>query len=92
MNNDIALSLLHAAMLEYRAFSYEELVRRADADDHRDVTGPDGLTYQLEVQVIRESRGVGPVHVLGSIDDGGWRAFKPLSVGFMVRPDGSQVG
>jgi hypothetical protein len=92
MNNEIALSLLHAAMLEYRALSYDELARRVDADDHRDITGPDGRTYQLEVQVIREGRGPGPLHVFGSVDDGGWRAFKPLTVGFLMRPDGTRVG
>ena len=91
MNNEIALSLLHAAMQEYRSLSWEELDRRVDADGHCDVTGPDGRTYQIEVQVIREGRGPGPLHVLGSVDDGGWRAFKPLTVSFLVRPDGTRV-
>jgi hypothetical protein len=92
MNNEIALSLLHAALAEYRALTYEELAQRAAADDHRDVTGPDGRTYQVEVQVIREGRGPGPLHVVGTVDDGGWRAFLPLHVGFMVRLDGTRTG
>jgi hypothetical protein len=29
--------------------------------------------------------------VLGSIDDGGWRAFKPLCRDFIKAPDGSAV-
>ena len=91
MNNEIALSLLHAAMREYRSLSYDELNRRVDADDHRDATGPDGRTYQLEVQVIRESREPGPLHVLGSVDDGGWRTFKPLTLSFVMRPDGTRI-
>jgi hypothetical protein len=30
--------------------------------------------------------------VLGSIDDGGWRAFAPLTRSFIKSPDGTFVG
>jgi hypothetical protein len=29
---------------------------------------------------------------VGSIDDGGWRAFLPLTDGLVVAPDGTIVG
>lgn len=34
----------------------------------------------------------GAIRVIGSIDDGGWRAFRPLSDDFIRAPDGTFVG
>jgi hypothetical protein len=31
----------------------------------------------------------GPVKVIGSIDDGGWRTFVPVIMDFTVTPDGN---
>jgi hypothetical protein len=39
-----------------------------------------------------EGRPGGNLRVMVSIDDGGWRAFKPLTEDFIIAPDGSFVG
>jgi hypothetical protein len=41
---------------------------------------------------VWDDRTGGDLRVIGSIDDGGWRAFRPLSSDFIVRPDGTFVG
>lgn len=92
MNNELALDLLAVAMAEYRALPYASLAERVDGDDHRDVVGPDGRSYQVEVQVMWAQLKPGPVLVIGSVDDGGWRAWSPLTRSFVMRPDGSFVG
>jgi hypothetical protein len=45
----------------------------------------------VELQAIPD--GVGDnLRVMVSMDDGGWRAFLPLTDGFIIRPDGSFAG
>ncbi|MGA3218599.1 MAG: hypothetical protein ABSE77_05910 [Acidimicrobiales bacterium] len=34
----------------------------------------------------------GDLRVMVAMDDGGFSAFRPLTVGFIVRPDGTFVG
>lgn len=48
--------------------------------------------YQVEIQVFWDDRQGGNVRVAGSIDDGAWRAFVPLTRDFIKAPDGSFVG
>jgi hypothetical protein len=57
----------------------------------REVVGKDGKNYQLEIQAFWDSNGDGDVLVIVAADDGGWRAFKPLTDDFIMRPDGSRV-
>jgi len=45
------------------------------------------------VQAFWDSpRQPGNLRVIVAIDDGGWRAFRPLSADFIVASDGSFVG
>ena len=55
------------------------------------VVGEDGNSYQLEVEAIWDIARDEDVRVIVSVDDGGWRAFKPLTQDFVMRPDGSFV-
>jgi len=50
------------------------------------------MRYQIEIQVFWDSWPGGNVRVMGAVDDGGWRAFIPVSRGFIMAPDGSFVG
>lgn len=47
---------------------------------------------KFEIQVFWDDRLGGNVRVLGSIDNGGWRAFVPVNRDFIKAPDGSFVG
>ena len=55
------------------------------------ITGEEGRPYQLEAQAFWDSGKGGDVRVMVAADDGGWRAFKPLTGDFIMRPDGSFV-
>ncbi len=48
--------------------------------------------YQIEVVWLWDGGLGGNVLVMGSIDDGGWRAFAPLTRSFIMAPDGRFVG
>jgi len=78
----------------WRKRSYAELVATMGRDccEHSDVVGPSGTTYQVEVNVFWDGAPGPNVRVLLSIDDGGWRAFVPLTDSFIMAPDGSFVG
>ena len=39
------------------------------------------------IQIHWDGRRGGDIRVIGLIDDGGWRAFIPLSEGFITGPD-----
>jgi hypothetical protein len=57
-----------------------------------EVSGVSETQYQVTIQVFWDSKPHGDLRVVGSIDDGGWRAFLPLSDSFIMAPDGSFVG
>jgi hypothetical protein len=93
MNNAEALALLDREIQAYRGETYAQLADRIpDGDVHSDVVGESGVSYQVEITFLWESVPEGNVLVIGSIDDGGWRAFAPLSRSFIKAPDGTCVG
>jgi hypothetical protein len=78
---------------ELRKLSWSDLRNGyLDNPDTVEVAGPSGVTYQLEIQAFWDSGREGNLRVIVSVDDGGWRAFMPRSVDFIVAPDGSFVG
>lgn len=92
MDNTEATALLRIHLDAYRRWTYEELVTLLGKPQVVELRGASGATYQAEVQVHWDDRPGGAVRVLGSVDDGGWRAFKPLCDDFIVAPDGTFVG
>ena len=93
MNNDEARALLEAEMAGLRSETYSALVQRmSESVLTCQRTGPSGTNYQLEVQVLWDDRSGGNIRVIGSIDDGRWTAFVPLSSDFIKSSDGSFVG
>ena len=88
-----AKELLGEELARWRGRSFEELAGRVDAEPYTaDVRGASGARYGLEVEVFWDARPGGTLRVLAMIDDGGLRAWKPLSDDFLVAPDGSFVG
>jgi hypothetical protein len=92
MDNAEAMSVLAREMARYRATAYAELVRLLGETTHIDTDGPSGTTYQVEVEIMWDGPSNGDLLVMGAIDDGGWRAFLPLTDSFILRPDGTFVG
>lgn len=73
---------------------YGKLVARylRESDEYT-VVAESGVQYQVEVQAFWDRpRQPGDLRVIIAIDDGGWRAFRPLSTDFIVASDGSFVG
>jgi len=49
-----------------------------------EVRGASGTAYQIEIQFFWDDKPGGTIRVAGSIDDGGIRAFVPLTDSFLV--------
>jgi hypothetical protein len=94
VNEEEAKRVLDGVVAGLRPEPYEALVARYLGEpDGRTVVAESGVEYQVEVQGLWDSpRRPGNLRVMISIDDGGWRAFSPLTTDFIVAPDGSFVG
>jgi hypothetical protein len=92
MNKTEAKSLLSQELSRYRELPYAELFSLIDHSETFERAAPSGLTYQIEMQVFVDDISRQTLRVVGSIDDGGWRAFAPLCDDFILAPDGSFVG
>jgi hypothetical protein len=93
MDNDEALMLLEEELKRLREASYLELGRLVASGVFTcERTGASGRAYQIEIQAVWDDRPGANVMVIGSVDDGGWRATVPLTRDFIMAPDGSLVG
>jgi hypothetical protein len=93
MNNQEASELLERELALFRTRSYADLAKYIPATSFEfERSGPSGARYQVEIQFVWDGRPGGNVLVMGSIDDGGWRAFVPLCRSFIKAADGSFVG
>ena len=93
MNDQEALQILEEVLSEFRQESDEQLVNRIGPSspvvlERAGAGGP----YQLEILFEWDGQPGGDVRVIGSIDDGGWRAFAPLTRSFIKAAGGSEVG
>jgi hypothetical protein len=87
-----ARAILAECLASYRAMTYPELALRVDTVETAEIRAPSGVQYQLEVQFFWDSKPNHEVRVIGSVDDGGWRAFVPVTDDFIRAPDGTFVG
>jgi hypothetical protein len=95
MDETEARSVLQSFLDRVRGLPYATLVERYLGDEeHTDVRGASGAAYQVEVQGFWDDPRLkgGNLRVMVSIDDGGWRAFVPMTESFIVAPDGRFVG
>jgi hypothetical protein len=93
MDHAEAGSLLTAALAPYRAMRYAELVPLVNAPKRTtELPGASGARYCVDIVIDWDADAGGNLRVIGAIDDGGWRAFMPMSDSFIKAPDGSFVG
>jgi hypothetical protein len=92
MNKHEGQALLAEQLRPYRERTFAELSSLVGHDERLDLTGPSGQGYQVEISIFWDHTVGGNVRVMGSIDDGGLRAFVPLSDSFIMAPDGKFVG
>ena len=92
MDKNEAREILAGVISELRTRSREDLRALLGSPYTQEIAGPSETTYQVEVQAFWDDKSERNLRVLGSIDDGGFSAFKPLTDDFIVAPDGSFVG
>ena len=93
MNTKEAGKLLATILEPIRNKAYCDLAQMVDgAPITGEATAPSGVCYQYEIEVFWDSCANGDVRVMGSIDDGGIRAYMPLSSSFIKAPDNFFVG
>lgn len=87
-----ATPILRKHLARYRKRAYADLRTLLDQEETLEVVADSGKWYQLEFQILWDDRPDGNLRVIGSIDDGGVRAFFPLTESIIMTPDGSLVG
>ena len=90
MDSSEARAMLAEHLDRYRTRGYAELAAIVSRPPEvAEVVGASGARYQIEVLCVWDDTPDSTVRVLGAVDDGGWRAFLPLTDGFLMRPDGT---
>jgi hypothetical protein len=93
MNKQEAIEIIKQQLEPYRAKHYSELIKMIDAEPKNyQYTAPSGAIYNIEIQAVWDDKPNAAVRVHGAIDDGGWRAYSPLSDDFIKNPDNEFIG
>jgi hypothetical protein len=79
MNEQEAKEILTRKLHEYRRKPYSELIRMIGGSPETSKSqGGSGALYSVEIQALWDNKPNGNIRVIGSIDDGGVRAFVRL--------------
>jgi hypothetical protein len=89
VNNTEAKLFLARALAKYAALPYGKLVASINHAEVINVRNESGAFYQIELNVYWDSKPDGNLRIMASIDDGGWRAFLPLTDSLIMKPDGT---
>lgn len=92
MDDREATHILAQELAKYRRETYTDLQRLLKEVDAYEIVGPSGADYQIEIQAIWDDEPNGNLRVLGAIDDGGLRAYVPLTDDFILSPLGEFIG
>ena len=88
MNSDEARKIVRQELMKFRTRRYAQLSRLVGTRMPTIVVkAASGSEYQVVVQVHWDGKPNGAIRVVGLIDDGGWRAFVPMSEDFIIGPD-----
>jgi len=86
MNKKEAEVILDEYLSRYKSRPFAELLELLGEGHQFEITAPSGKEYQIEIQAFWDANPDGDLRVIGSIDDGWWRAYFPLTDGFVVSP------
>ncbi len=87
-----ARRVLKERLAQYRLLPYADLVARIGNVEAVEIARGDGRPWELDFQFRWDGKSGGNVRVLGSIDDGGIRAFFPITDSFIKCPSEDLVG
>ena len=85
-----AQTILREQLQRFQNCSYSELVPFVESQNVEicEIRSASGATYQIEIQFYWDDKHRGRIRVIGSIDDGGIRAFFPMTQSLLVsRPE-----
>ena len=88
MNKEEAAAVLDRHLAEFVRRPYAELADIVDQPQSAHAVGPSGTAYQIEYNVFFDSGANRDLRIIASIDDGGWRAFMPLTKTEIMKPSG----
>lgn len=94
MDIEEAKAVLSTELAKLRSKTYNELVALIGQPQTLELTASSGRWYQLEFEVTWDDpcKPNDVLRVFGSIDDGGIRAYLPVSDGFLITPHGTFIG
>ncbi len=87
MNKTEARLLLSRELNIAAARSFSELRAGIGCTEVKTILGDSGAAYQLEIEIFWDDQPQGNLRIAGAIDDGGWRAFVPLTESRLKKPD-----
>jgi hypothetical protein len=91
MDKVAAQKVLNEWLAKLRAVPYQELVSRVDSVTTDEKVRDSERSWQIEVEVQWADEPDGNIRVTVSVDDGGLRAFVPLTETFVKTPTGEFV-
>ena len=93
MNTAEFWTALAPILADYRTRSYEFWLQRVEGDPICfEFHAKNGVDCQVEISVFWDDRPDADIRVIFSIDDGGRRAFLPVTDCFIMALDGTFVG
>jgi hypothetical protein len=92
MSRDVAREIAEDRLKHLRHRSYDELRPSVGQVFAEDVTGRDGVDYQVEVEIRWDAKAEGNIRVMVAVDGGGVSSIAPLWADLIIAPDGSVIG
>ena len=93
MDKKEAKRIITEQLEKYRSKSYQELIQLIDTEPITyELTSNSNTKYQIEIEAFWDDKPNGNMRVIGYIDDGGFRAFSPLSDDFIKDSNNNFVG
>lgn len=91
MDKNEARNIILGELAPYRNKPYSELILFIEDDIAYEKKGLSGTMYQIQIQFMWDSEEGGDIRVWGNIDDGGVRAFFPMTECFIKSPTGEFI-
>ena len=91
MNIGEARRVLSEQLAKLRTLPYRDLMARVDSVFTEEIARDSERSWQLEFEVVWDDEPHGNIRVIATIDDGGLRAFVPLTDSFIKAPSGEFV-
>ncbi len=88
MNSNEAAAVLAQHLAAFAQRCYTELAAIVDQPQSAHAVGDSGTACQIEFNVFYDSGAKRDLRIVGSIDDGGWRAALPMTKTEIMKPTG----